>query len=252
MPRVVKRPDVRKSELLDCAQTLFFERGYERTTINHILDAAGVSKGGFYHHFSSKEELLEALAARISQESIAQYAGAPDGPEVGALKRLNRFFADGRQVKIDSAPRLQAAFKVLIKPENLALHHRVHSAVMAVVAPALARIIAQGKGEGVFDISDPMAAAETILQLSASTREAMARVVEASGEAERATAWAAFDARLRFQGVVVDRILGLPDGSVVYVQPGLEQAVFEWAEDRAALGGRGRGATIQGGSRPST
>ena len=61
---------MRRLELVDLAQRLFLERGYERTTVNDVIDAAGVSKGAFYHHFRAKEELLEAIAERFARQSL--------------------------------------------------------------------------------------------------------------------------------------------------------------------------------------
>ena len=60
MAHVKKPPETRIAELLDCAQRLFFERGYDNTTVNDILEAAGLSKGAFYHYFESKEALFSA------------------------------------------------------------------------------------------------------------------------------------------------------------------------------------------------
>ena len=118
MPRVVKHPEARRSELLDCAQALFFERGYERATISDIIDKAGVSKGGFYHHFSSKEEMLEALAARLAEAAGAQVRDVLDDPGLDALTRLNSFLARARQMKVEDAPKLRATFDVVFKPEK--------------------------------------------------------------------------------------------------------------------------------------
>jgi AcrR family transcriptional regulator len=226
MPRVVKHPDARRGELLDCAQALFFERGYERTTVNDIIDRAGVSKGGFYHHFSSKEEMLEALAARLAQEAIQRVQDVLDDPDMDALTRLNRFLARSRQMKVEDAPRIRAMFDVVFKPENIVLYHRLNAAVVAVMAPVLARIIAQGKQEGVFDVPDANTAAEVVLQLGASTHDAIARAIEASGTPEAAAAADAVEERLRFQGIAIDRILGLSDGSVVFAEAGFAHAIM--------------------------
>ena len=60
--RISKDYDVRKNEILDMAQKLFFEMGYEQTSVSNIIDAVGVAKGTFYYYFKSKEELLEKKA----------------------------------------------------------------------------------------------------------------------------------------------------------------------------------------------
>lgn len=226
MPRVVKHPDARRSEVLDCAQALFFERGYERTTISDIIDKAGVSKGGFYHHFSSKEQLLEVLAARLAQEAVVRIKDVLEDSEFGALARLNAFLARSRQMKVEDAPRIRAMFDIVFRPENLVLYHRLNAAVIGVMVPVLTCIVAQGKMEGVFDVPDPQVAAEIVLQLGISTHDAVARAIEASGTPEAASAADALEERLRFQGVAVDRILGLPDGSIVFVEPGFARAVM--------------------------
>jgi AcrR family transcriptional regulator len=56
MPRVVKKADVRKSEILSAAYRLFVRDGYEGTTVSSLLEELGISKGAFYHHFASKDE----------------------------------------------------------------------------------------------------------------------------------------------------------------------------------------------------
>ena len=71
-PRIVKPPGQRREELLDCAQALFLARGYDNTTINDVIARAGVSKGAFYHYFTSKEAMLEALAERFARRSLEQ------------------------------------------------------------------------------------------------------------------------------------------------------------------------------------
>jgi len=50
-----------KSRILDAAQTLLSSHGYESSTIDDIITAAGVTKGAFYHYFKSKENLCEVV-----------------------------------------------------------------------------------------------------------------------------------------------------------------------------------------------
>jgi AcrR family transcriptional regulator len=57
-------PDVRRQQLLDAAQDLILERGYEAMTISDVAEGAGVGKGTVYLYFSSKVEILEELKTR--------------------------------------------------------------------------------------------------------------------------------------------------------------------------------------------
>jgi len=55
---------------LSAATDVFIEHGYEHTTMKHVMDAAGVSRGGLYQYFSNKEDLFEAiLEEKLSDES---------------------------------------------------------------------------------------------------------------------------------------------------------------------------------------
>lgn len=84
-----------KRLLLDSATSLFSERGYTDTTILDITEAAGLTKGALYHHFSSKEEILlrifEDMRDRIVEES--RMVLADDPPPIDALTGLIRAHA---------------------------------------------------------------------------------------------------------------------------------------------------------------
>ena len=61
-----KYPEVTIEKILDAAQRLFLEKGYDNTTIQDIVDELdGLSKGAVYHHFKSKEEIMDAVGDRM-------------------------------------------------------------------------------------------------------------------------------------------------------------------------------------------
>lgn len=65
MPRN-KYPEETVRKILDAALTLFLEKGYEQTTILDIVkNMGGMTRGAFYHHFKSKEEVLDALGDQL-------------------------------------------------------------------------------------------------------------------------------------------------------------------------------------------
>ena len=53
--------DLRKKQILETSEALFAERGYEATSVQDILDVLHLSKGSFYHHFESKEQVLQKI-----------------------------------------------------------------------------------------------------------------------------------------------------------------------------------------------
>lgn len=64
-------PEVTRTRILDAAQRLFMAQGYEHTSIQNIVDELGdLSKGAIYHHFKSKEAILEELTNRDNNMQV--------------------------------------------------------------------------------------------------------------------------------------------------------------------------------------
>ncbi|MEJ8574025.1 TetR/AcrR family transcriptional regulator [Microbaculum marinum] len=66
-----------RSKLLDAALSVIRTKGYSATTVDELCAAAGVTKGAFFHHFRSKEELGVAAAEYWSETTGALFAQAP-------------------------------------------------------------------------------------------------------------------------------------------------------------------------------
>jgi AcrR family transcriptional regulator len=79
----VARGEATRAQLIAIGTRLFASRGYEDTSIEAVLQQAGVSRGSLYHHFAGKEALFEAVLedveTRVGSQTIAAAAGA-DGP----------------------------------------------------------------------------------------------------------------------------------------------------------------------------
>ncbi|MCA9904828.1 MAG: TetR/AcrR family transcriptional regulator [Anaerolineae bacterium] len=84
-----KRHAARQQKILDAAFTLITHYGYDKTTVDDIARAAGISKGAIYLHFKSKEALFEALLLResekIAEELIERTMTDPEGGTIFAI-----------------------------------------------------------------------------------------------------------------------------------------------------------------------
>ena len=61
-----KYPEVTQEKILDAAKRLFLTKGYENTTIQDIVaELGGLTKGAVYHHFKSKEDIIDAIGTRM-------------------------------------------------------------------------------------------------------------------------------------------------------------------------------------------
>lgn len=66
-----KYPEVTVEKILEVSQRLFIEKGYDNTTIQDIVnELGGLTKGAIYHHFKSKEEIIDALGEKLFLTTI--------------------------------------------------------------------------------------------------------------------------------------------------------------------------------------
>ncbi len=72
MVRILKKPEERKKEILEVAKELFQSLGYNKTSVEAIIEKAGISKGTFYYYFSSKNEVLSYIAHDTLKEMVIE------------------------------------------------------------------------------------------------------------------------------------------------------------------------------------
>ncbi|MGV1870049.1 TetR/AcrR family transcriptional regulator [Agrobacterium rosae] len=97
-----KQPDIVRRNLMDCAARLAAEQGFSAVSVQAIASAAGVTKGGLFHHFASKQALLEAvvgdLLAKLDEDIDALISQDCEGYGCFTRAYVNAFFADrGRE-----------------------------------------------------------------------------------------------------------------------------------------------------------
>ncbi|HEV7581290.1 MAG TPA: TetR/AcrR family transcriptional regulator [Mycobacterium sp.] len=215
MPRVVKHPDIRRAEILDRAATLFVARGYDNVSLNDLITAAGVSKGAFYHWFPSKDALITTLTERSARDQLAAIEDATAGCNGSALDRLNALLQAGFDVKMQmGTPEQLAAMVSLLRPENAHLYGRIIAASEDLTRPLLTRLIADGVAEGIFHTFDAEGVADMIQGLAARTNSNVVQIIDATDEPSREHAIDVLTNRFTLHGLAVDRVLGLPDGSI--------------------------------------
>jgi hypothetical protein len=156
---------------------------------------------------------LTERSARAAFAGVDEAATACDGD---ALARLNAALRAGFEVNMKTGgPEQLAAMASLLRPDNAHLYARILAVEEALFRPLLTRLIVDGVAAGVFDTFDPEGVADMIYGLAARTNSNIVEVLQVPEESARERAIDSLTTRFRLHGIAIDRILGLPDGSVV-------------------------------------
>lgn len=226
MVRVVKKAEERRTEILDAAQGLFLSRGYDATTVNDLLNAVGISKGAFYHHFSAKEDVLQALVWRMAEQGLAALSPVIEREDLGPLEKLKIFFTEGQRFRKEHATTLRPLIEVLFRDENLRLRLRGTEQMIELVAPRLARVLEEGAKTGVFDIDDPLETARLVLNLGTLVHEAFATALKLAASS-KPDAVTLLCKRVASYERALERLLGIPKHSLSIVDPELMELFLE-------------------------
>ena len=91
-----KYPEETVNLILDVSQRLFIEKGYDNTTIQDIIDElGGLTKGAIYHHFSSKQDILDAVIERLFAKNTlsASWRKIQSDTDITGGEKLKRMLA---------------------------------------------------------------------------------------------------------------------------------------------------------------
>ena len=153
-----KYPEVTVERILDVSQRLFLEKGYENTTIQDIVDElGGLTKGAVYHHFKSKEEIMDAVGDRMffSNNPFEAVRGRTDLNGLQKLReavRLNQ--SDQERVRL-TAQSIPIAKSPRLLQEMIVSNRKV-------LTPYFLELIEEGNRDGSMHTDYPREIAELL------------------------------------------------------------------------------------------
>ncbi len=204
-----------KQKILAAAQRMFFENGYDKTSIHAIIEKVGVAKGTFYHHFNSKEELMEELVKGFAAEIEKGISSVLD-EKMGAVEKLNAVARRGGELKKERAAFIRMYSEFMANPDNCRMTRRIMDISREITVPIYEKIISQGIEEGVFDCSGPGFTAEILFGLGESMQRRIIPLIikDNPGKEDLAAIIKDLNAYER----VMERIIGAPEKSLKFAE----------------------------------
>ena len=196
MARIAQDPEVRRREILDAAEKLFEQKGFQRTTISDIAQAMNVAQGMLYYYFKSKEELLGVLVHRQAMAVMAEVRRQPGFANGTPTRKMELM----QSALFSSACSPDAVLlRALFDERNAHIRDRVNRQIEQSISASLRAIIEEGVQGGFFQVVDTEAVLEFVLHFG----EIMIEAVHARRSEEQLTL------RLKLVDQMLDALLGL-------------------------------------------
>ena len=133
-----------RGRIISAAWQLFYQQGYDNTTVEEIIEASGTSKGSFYHYFEGKDALLSSLSYLFDEKYEELMDRIPeDMDRFDVLMLLNRelFAMIENSIALDLLARLYSSQLVTRGEKHLLDHNRIYYKL-------LRRIVSEGQQRG--------------------------------------------------------------------------------------------------------
>jgi predicted RNA binding protein with dsRBD fold (UPF0201 family) len=158
-----KYPEITVKRILDAATRLFLEKGWDQTTIQDIIDDLGdLTRGAFYHHFKSKEDIINAVLKQLALdnnpfEQVEKMDGLNGLLKLKTAIQLSFTNEHGPMNALTSIPSV-------LKSPTLIANQLLEC--IRIGAPSIQSVIEEGVKDGSISVRYPKQTAETLVMLS--------------------------------------------------------------------------------------
>lgn len=216
--------EVKKDRIALVAWEMFMIHGYGATSVDAILKHASISKGTFYHYYATKDDLLHYAVERLYGAAWERIQQIALDSRVGPIARLNEITRASFEMRSAHPDNAWAVIQATYSDRNLLLRSLLDRRTVEEVAPALARVLAEGCELGAFSLADPEETSALILRLAHAQKEANARTLIDCTDPEEAKKTIVH--RLMGFAEAVERILGAPADSLDRFAPSIVDAIL--------------------------
>ena len=178
----MKKGELRKEAILRTAEKLFFERGYAETSIQDILDALSISKGGFYHYFDSKNALLEEICRQRGARELERLRGELYSGKLDAAQRLNLILGALNLFRREEPRYAALVLKVSYIDGDVHFRDQMRRFMLEGLRPMVDDVLREGMAQGAFFTRHPGRLGGLLLMLGSDVNDEACRLLTSALE----------------------------------------------------------------------
>lgn len=151
----------KKEFILDTAEKMFVEQGFDQTSISQLLDATQIARGTLYYYFTSKEEIMDAIIERWIEQSFEQMRIWVERKHLSIIERLMDALAS-----LNLKKNGQEFLEHLHEPQNALLHEKSNQILLSKAPQILYPLFQEGLQAGEMQTAYPYESIEMMLTYS--------------------------------------------------------------------------------------
>ena len=229
----MKKGDIKRTQILDAAEKLFFEHGYDRTSVQDILDALDMSKGGFYHYFDAKETVLREISERRALTRFEKLNTELYASRRGAIDRLNLLLSLTNLFEVEETRFAALMLKLCYVDGDASIRDHRRRILIDRLLPHVNGVVGEGIQEGVMHTRHPEEVGRMALLLACDVNDEACGILAAEPDNP--------DCMLRILGMLntyrdsVETVLGAPYGSLEIFDAGRLVRAWQAARDEMKM-----------------
>lgn len=144
--RISKEPEERKNEILDAAEGLFMEYGFDNTTVGAIVNKVGIAKGTFYYYFATKESIIVSIVERKLNEGKKRAEAVLNDRGLDAVEKMEKIM----KILFLKAPGDKKIFHCFDLDSNAKIHQKRNELFHRIFKGIIVQVVEEGVQNGLF------------------------------------------------------------------------------------------------------
>ncbi len=184
MARTVNHKELaaKRRLIMEAAVQLITDKGYESFSINQVVQTLGISKSSFFHHFKSKEALVDEIVAFVTEPVKESYNLAVADTGRTGKETMAELFSVSGAIKAGRKNSIRSLMQLFYKKENSGLLYQIVENSYALCVPYFEDIILRGCATGEFRLPYPQGTARHFLRLVMDMNEQIGRHLYTEGK----------------------------------------------------------------------